>query len=288
MKYYLIRIGIILKKILPNFLAYLIAITLGYLAYVILAQRRKILTQNIKHLVGSNKLIGTRHGVSLLVKETFVNFALDYMNFLAIPSMSITQIKGIGKAQGTSNLDKALSLKRGVILVSAHIGAWDLAGCFLTAVGYPTITIAESKGPGEKMFKLYSRLRGKTGMEVIRLEDRDVTNRVIEKLKQNKILTLLGDRDLTGKGVKVKFLGSEYLLPKGPALLSLRYEIPIVTGYFLKKRKWYTGVIEPQIDFVRSGNLKEDIKCLTQLIAERLEIGIKTYPTQWYVFQMNW
>ncbi|MCK4353114.1 lysophospholipid acyltransferase family protein [candidate division WOR-3 bacterium] len=291
MKYYLIRVGIILKKILPEFIASTITITLAYLSYFFLKQRKEILKQNLKHLTGSaNKK---------LIKETFINFAIDYMNFLAIPSMTNNQIKKFGKARGFSNLDKALSSKKGAILVSAHLGPWDLASCFLASFGHPTITLVESKGPGAKMFNLYSKLRAKTGMEVLPLENRDSMKKMIKGLKENKILILLGDRDLTGKGVKVKFLGGEYQLPKGPALLSLKYRIPVITGSFIKEdieapqkspfyRRRYTGIIDPQIDFVKSGNIEQDIRNLTQLIAERLEEKIKTYPTQWYVFQMDW
>lgn len=150
------------------------------------------------------------------------------------------------------------------------------------------MTLAESKGPGEKMYKLYSKLRSKTGMEILPIENRDSMKKIIKGLKENKILVLLGDRDITGSGVKVTFLDGEYKLPRGPALLALKYDVPIVTGFFIKEDKKYIATVEPEIPVKRSGNIGEDIRNLTQIIAQRLESQIKAYPTQWYVFQMDW
>ena len=277
--YHSIRMAIMLRKIIGRFLSQQIARILALLAYATLRKRRRILRENLRHIASDDER---------LVREAFINFGLSYADFLAIPSMSKEEILKIGRVEGFFNLDKALSLGKGAIMVSAHLGNWDLGGCFTTGLGYKTATIAESRGPGERFFRLYSEMRAKTGMQVMRLEDRKSGTKAIEVLRRNGVLILLGDRDITRDGVKVNFLGKEVSLPRGPAFFSLRTGAPIVTAFFVWDKGKYLAIMDPMIEFKKSGNLKQDMRELTQLIARRMETRIYEYPTQWYVFDMNW
>jgi len=271
---------IILRKIIGRFLCQQIARILALLAYLILVKRRRTFKENLKHIANIDD--------KRLVREAFLNFGLSYADFLAIPIMSKEQILKIGEPLGFYNLDKALSLGKGAIMVSAHLGNWDLGGCFTTGLGYETAAITESRGPGEHFYKLYSNLRSKTGMGIIRLEDQRSITQALNVLRRNDVLILLGDRDITKDGIKVNYLGTESPLPKGPAFFSLRTGAPILPSFFVWNKGKYLAIMEPMIEFNKSGNLKQDIKELTQLIAKRLEKRVYEYPTQWYVFDMNW
>jgi KDO2-lipid IV(A) lauroyltransferase len=271
--------GIILRKIMGRFLCQQLARILTLSAYVILVKRRRILKENFRHIATEDKR---------LAREVFINYGLSYADFLAIPSMSKEQILEIAEDCGFFNLGKALSLGKGAIMVSAHIGNWDLGGCFTTGLGYKTAAITESRGPGERIFKLYSNLRAKTGMRIIRLEDKGSVTSALDVLRRNGVLIILGDRDITKDGIKVNYLGTESPLPRGPAFFSLRTGAPILPSFFVWHKGKYLAIMEPMIEFTRSGDLKKDIKDLTQLVAKRLEKRVYEYPTQWYVFDMNW
>ena len=278
-KYYSIRVAIILRKFVGRSVFQKGARIVAWLSYILLRQRRKILTENLRHIA---------QGESRLVRETFINFGLAFADFLAIPSMNSKEICRMVKVHGLPNLDRALSAGKGVIFVGAHLGNPNLEACYIAGLGYKVVGVAESLGPEERFFNLYSKLRGKTGMEIVRLEDKRVGMKAVEALRRNKVLMLLGDRDITENGVRVNFLGQESLLPKGPALLSLKTGAPIVTTFFVRDNGKYTAIIESPIEFKRNNGLEKDIQDLTQLIANRLERNILTYPTQWYVFQMDW
>ena len=155
--YYFLRVAIILRKISGRFVFQQIARILAYLSYIFLIQRRKILAENLRHIAQDK---------TDLVRGTFVNIGLAYADVMAIPSMTNKEICSLAKVRGLSNLDRALSDAKGVILVGAHLGNWDLAGCYFTALGYKTVGITESLGPGERFFNLYARLRSRTGMKI--------------------------------------------------------------------------------------------------------------------------
>ena len=125
-------------------------------------------------------------------------------------------------------------------------------------------------------------------MEVISLSDKALSLKTLGALRKNKLLVLLGDRDITGTGVEVNFLGGKYKLPQGPALLSLRTGAPVVFGFFYRVGFRYIAEATGPIKYKPTGNLREDAKNLTQLIANGLEAHIRRYPEQWYVFQMDW
>lgn len=278
-KYYSIRVAIIFRKISGRFASQQVARIIAWLSFIILKQRRGILTENMKHIA---------QGETHLAKETLLNFGSAFADFLAIPSMNSKEICRMVETRGLLNLDRALSYGKGVVSVGAHLGNSNLGTCYITALGYKTVGITESLGSEKIFFNLYSRLRAKTGMKIISLEDKRVGIKAIKALRKNEVLMLLGDRDITGNGVTVDFLGQKSSLPKGPALLSLTTGAPIVTTFFVSDNGRYINIIEPPIEFKKTKILEKDIQNLTQLIAKRLERKILAYPTQWYIFQMDW
>jgi KDO2-lipid IV(A) lauroyltransferase len=278
-KYYSIRAAIISRTLCGHATYQQGARIVAWISYVLLRQKRNVLAENLRHMSRTE---------NHLARETLINFGLAYADFLAVRSMNSKKISEMVEVHGLSNLDRALSAGKGVVFVSAHLGNPNLEACYIAGLGYKIVGVTESLGPEERLFDLYSKLRGKTGMEIVRLEDREVGIKAVKALRRNKVLMLLGDRDITGNGVKVDFLGQESLLPRGPALLSLKTGAPIVTAFFVSDNRKYKFVTEPPIEFRKSGILEKDVQDLTQLIASRLERNILAYPTQWYVFQMDW
>ena len=278
-KYYSIRIAVLSRTLGGHSTSRKGAKIIAWLSYILLRQRRKILTENVRHIAREE---------TCSARETLINFGLAYADFLAIPFMNSKEIRRMVKVHGLSNLDRALSHRKGVVFVGAHLGNPNLGACYIAGLGYKVVGVAESLGPEERLFNLYSKLRGKTGMEIVRLEDKEVGMKTVKALRRNKVLMLLGDRDITGNGVRVNFLGQESSLPRGPALLSLKTGAPIVTAFFVRDNGKYKAIIESPIEFKRNNGLQKDIQNLTQLIANRLERTILAYPAQWYVFQMDW
>ncbi len=186
-----------------------------------------------------------------------------------------------------SNINRILREKSGVILVTGHIGNWDLAGVFLSALGYPISAVVEPIPRG--WTKTFNRYRGACAMETIPIPEHERIKRALEKAR---ILALVADRDLTGKGIICPAFDAKRSYPKGPAVYALRYNVPIVIGYFIRQQRKnhppYLGIIEPPIEFQPSGDLNNDIVNLTNIIAQHLNRLISHYPDQWLVFNAEW
>jgi len=229
MKILLIKIGTLVALILPRAVSYTIAGLLAGIAYFFLGRRKKALFTNLRHIC---PLETERH--AFLARKTLQNFARDTVDFLSIPFMKRDELVTMVGDEGMENLDRAQAKGRGVVVVTAHLGNWELAGCYLAALSYPITAVAESKGPGEKIFKFYLHYRQHMGMKIIALEEKRLVQRLLAVLSQKGIVVLLADRDLSESGISVRFFDSTVSFPQGPAVLALRSGAPIICGYLLR------------------------------------------------------
>jgi KDO2-lipid IV(A) lauroyltransferase len=212
--------------------------------------------------------------------KTIYNYGTCVADLLRIPVFNRDNLKNKVEVSGLQNLLKGLELKRGVILVTGHIGNWDLGGVYLASLGYPLTAVVEEV-PGLSDF--FNYLRTKTGMETIFMRERD---KMITALKNNRILVLLGDRDLTGHGMRAKFINGERAIPQGIAAFAAKYKAPLIFGYFAlnnNKDKYYKAYIsEPIVPYNHTHGQ------LIQIIADQLANYVGQLPTQWFVFRDEW
>ncbi|MEO0010259.1 MAG: lysophospholipid acyltransferase family protein [candidate division WOR-3 bacterium] len=279
---WLMPLGTLLQFMLPRWLVTKIAIFIGGLACRLNPRKREKLIENYRHILGRQR---SQAELTQIACQAFKNLALFYADLLRVPVMK-KKIVLLGTFD-PRNINRVLKQNRSAILVTAHIGNWDLAGVFLTALGYPLSAVVEPIPGG--WTKTFDRYRRACAMETIPIPEHNRINRAIER---GKIVALVADRDLTGHGILCPAFDAYRFFPKGPAVYALRHRIPVVIGYFIyQKRKNlppYIGVIEPPIEFQPTANMDEDIHRLTSIIASKLNQIISSYPDQWLVFNADW
>jgi KDO2-lipid IV(A) lauroyltransferase len=153
--------------------------------------------------------------------------------------------------------------------------------------GHKLLAVVEPIEPPE-LFDWFADQRNAFGLEVVPLGP-DVSSRVLRALRDNRLVCLLCDRDLTGDGIEVEFFGERTTLPAGPATLALRTGaalLPVAT-YFRPHRGHHARVLPP-VPVAREGRLREDIARITQALAHDFETLIREAPEQWHLLQPNW
>lgn len=272
-KVYLYHLGIRIATFLPRFLALSLSNLLAFFGYVFAKSSRNIIKKNLRYCNQSKLCLKT-----LL---TFLNYGTYYVDLFRILILDKAKLeKLISKTQGIENLDRALTQKKGAILITAHLGNWDLAGVYLASLGYPLTAVVENI---PEMSNLHNFFRTKSGMETVFTFE---VKKMLNALHQNRILVLLADRDLTNRGIIVNFLSGRKKIPTGPAAFTLKHQVPILFGYFVldeKRKKYQAYISEP---YYPKNNLTNT--ALTQFIANQLSNYIKQFPTQWFVFQDEW
>jgi phosphatidylinositol dimannoside acyltransferase len=207
-----------------------------------------------------------------------------------LPRMSLPSVIARTHAVDESYGREALASGRGAILVLPHMGNWDSAGAWLAGTGAPFTTVAERLEPAS-LFERFVAFRESLGMEVIPLTggERPPFAVLAERLRAGGTLCLLGDRDLTSTGIEVDFFGSPARMPAGPAALARDTGAALVpvTLSFWDNRGW--GVrFHPEVQRVDTADRADDIRAMTQSVADRFAVGIREHPQDWHMLQRVW
>jgi KDO2-lipid IV(A) lauroyltransferase len=255
-----------------------IATITGILWYFIAEERRKVVRENIETIKGNAK--------ESEVKATFINFIRVYSDIVNIPNMSKTYLHSMIKASGVHFIRNELDKGKGVILVASHLGGMEIAGPYLSSLGLPLYSVAESKGPGMKFFRFYNRYREHLGNSILRLEDNKLAFTLVKLLKYNKVVVLVADRDIQNSGVEHELFGRTVSIPRGVTLLSMRMGAPLVVGYVVlhPMSPRYMGKMFSPI-YPQDYNSEEE---LMDALIKLLEEEISMFPDQWFVFQRIW
>ena len=214
------------------------------------------------------------------VRRTFVNMIANYCDFIRFYYVKRTVLGKITQIEppNVPGTDERF------ILLTGHFGNWELAGLFITYLGYQMVTVAESKGPGERMYQLFVNMRSRENLKVLRLEDPAIGQLFKKSIDEGLNPVLLLDRDITKTGVSVQMGNKKALIPKGPYFFTKRHSLPMQLGVFfrIKHKKYrYTSSIVP-IDTVFK--MKKDAQ---QAINSFIEV-IKLNPYEWFAFDINW
>ena len=177
--------------------------------------------------------------------------------------------------------------KEGKILISAHIGNWEIAGAGL-AYNVEGIVDLAYRMKNKKLNELITNIRQSSGIKII-FHDQPLKD-FIKSLKEGKVITFLADQNaLLHRGVFVDFFGFEASTIKFPAKLALKYkkEVLFAYSYFDYETKRYICEIE-EIDFKPTGNYEEDLKDLTQTYTKKIEKAVKKHPDQYFWVHKRW
>lgn len=220
-----------------------------------------------------------------LMRQSMRSYARYWKESFRLPSMDLdaTAASIASSVEGREHIDAALAAGRGAILALPHSGNWDMAGVWCARTYNGFTTVAERLEP-ESLFERFVAYREALGFEVFPLSGGQTPPFVplSQRLRDNRIVCLLGERDLARKGVPVTFFGEPTRMPAGPAKLALD------TGAaLLPVHCWFTPdgwgfSVHPEIDV--SGG----VETATQHLADRFAANIAAHPADWHMLQPLW
>ncbi|ATL68652.1 phosphatidylinositol mannoside acyltransferase [Nocardia terpenica] len=226
-----------------------------------------------------------------LVRASMRSYARYWREAFRLPTMDHAALANsslMPTPAGIENLDVALAAGRGAIFVLPHSGNWDMAGVWLVQHYGGLTTVAERLKP-ESLFERFVAYRESLGFEVFPLTggEQPPFPQLAERLRENRVVCLMGERDLTGKGVPVTMFGERTWMPAGAAKLAIE------TGAALMPvHAWYTvddagregwGLkVEPPLD------VSVGVAAATQELATRFAANIAEHPADWHMLQPLW
>jgi KDO2-lipid IV(A) lauroyltransferase len=179
-----------------------------------------------------------------------------------------------------------IALKKGCIVALPHAGNWDHAAAYFCSTGITLTAVVEKLKP-EAIFKKFLDYRSSIGIEPISHKEKTIPI-LLERLRAGKLVALVADRDMSRSGVEVDFLGGVAKMPSGPAILAIESGAPLLTAYIRYLDKGIEITFDETIKLPVSGTKEEQIKIVTQSIANNFAKRIKDSPVDWHMLQRIW
>jgi KDO2-lipid IV(A) lauroyltransferase len=255
--------------------------SITWASFLILRRYRARMAKNIAATMGRE--IPDAAARNALVWEAWRNFARTIIDTIKVVHLPRERIISNITLVGEEHLQAALRNGKGVIALSAHLGAFSLIGPRLAAGGYPFSVVV--KHPADKRFaQLTDDYRARVGVSTIPAKPRrNAVRGIVKALRENRIVLVIADEFKSGE-ILVDFFGVKVPAPRGPATLALR--TGAVTLPMFAVRRLDDSVllsIEAAIEPILSDDLETSVVATTARFTARLEQAIRQYPAQW-----NW
>ncbi|HNX91643.1 MAG TPA: lysophospholipid acyltransferase family protein [Candidatus Omnitrophota bacterium] len=283
MLYALYTAGFFLAGVLPHGFCYFLAEMSARIYFFTCGDDKTKLKSNIRQVLGKDvsEAVLDRH-----VRRIYINFAKYLVDFFKFRGVTKEYIKKNFTIHNVEALDKCRQKGNGAILLTAHLGNWELGGAVVAGLGYPVSAIVWEH-PDEKINNLFSSRRADNNLKCIPL-GMQIKN-CFKVLKRNEILAIAGDKNYTAGGLEVEFFGKKAVMPQGAAAFSIKTGAPIVIGFLIRDKNdsFILSFADP-IEYPVTGDHDGDIQGLMKCCMVIFEKYIEKYPDQWYVFDYIW
>ncbi len=279
------RISLVIAKLLPLCIMRLAARISAGIWYFIDKNARGQVESNLLRVIGDNP--AQLHKTS---KELFINYGTYLADWAKLSSLGTSKaVLFFGKIEGEDIFKKTHARGKGIIILAAHLGNWELGGLVFTNSGIP-FNIITAKDGVEAIAQARTKVRALHNMKTITIEDDpfffiDIVN----ALKRNELVAMLVDRYEKENGVLVDFFGEKTYFPQGPVLLARTTGASLLPAFtVLEPDKKYRTVLGSPISMEWGEDRDEDIRVNTAKIAHIFEQYIRLYPSQWFNFSAIW
>jgi len=218
-----------------------------------------------------------------LSREGMRSYMRYWCEAFRLPTWSRERITDTFILERQELLDNAMD-SGGALMIPAHMANWDHAGAWAAATYGSVTSVAERLKP-EKLFDAFLEYRSRLGMDIMGTGRADVLRELTRKLRDGRLVALLGDRDIGRTGVHVDFFGEPASFPAGPALLALMTDVPLhpVTMWF--DGDVCRGYVHDRVEIPREGEREDQIKTITQQLAHGWEDGLREHSVDWHMLQ---
>ncbi|MFI6432833.1 phosphatidylinositol mannoside acyltransferase [Rhodococcus oryzae] len=220
-----------------------------------------------------------------LIRDSLRSYARYWREAFRLPAMDQHELGGRldSLVHGQEHLNKAMADGKGVVLALPHSGNWDMAGVWAVQHWGTVTTVAERLKP-ESLYLRFLEYRESLGFEIFPLSggERPPFEQLAERLRENRLVCLLGERDLAKHGVPVTFFGEPTRMPAGPAKLAIETGAALLPVHCYFEGDGWGFQVDPPVD--TSGG----VAAATQALADRFAANIADHPADWHMLQPLW
>ncbi len=231
-------------KRIPLPLAYSLARGLASFFFLLLPADRRNLIANLTVVFGGDTAKARKTCLKL-----FQNYGQYLIDYFLLPKLSFEKLKDFYSPQiGEAYLHSAIQNGRGALLLTGHLGNWEMGGVLLRFMNYP-LNIVTLPHNTQRANDLIKGLRQEKQIRTIELGGSPLGPlNILAALKRNEVVALLADKVFWGKCAEVAFFGHRVAFPLGPYLLAQASGAAVLPVFMLRNPNGrYQGFIEPPL-----------------------------------------
>jgi KDO2-lipid IV(A) lauroyltransferase len=227
------------------------------------------------------------HRVRQIARGAYENLGRTAIETALLPALGTTGVLDLFEGvDGWHLIEQARAVGKGAIIVTGHLGNWELGGAYLAARGVPLHAIARRMA--NPLFDKYlTETRSRIGMHVV--HDADAVRRVPRALREGRAVAFLSDQGVKGlASTFVPFFGRPARTPRGPAVFALRLGAPVIFGVAVRQPSGkYRLSLEP-IEVHETGDREKDVDTVVADFTLALERWVRRYPEQYFWHHRRW
>jgi KDO2-lipid IV(A) lauroyltransferase len=225
--------------------------------------------------------------VRRLRKRIYQNFSVFVADFLRFPLITRESLSQWLTESSFAHLEemRRIASRGPAVFFTAHLGHWEL-GAAAVALAVTPITVLADVHPSPLVTAFFNGRRESKGCTVVPVT---AFHRCFRALRRGGMVAIVGDRPVTGQGIRMEFMGRSTLVPDGYALLARRLGATIVPCFlFIAEGGRYDLVTDEPIAPRVTGDEGADVRdCVSRCLAV-VERRVREHPDQWYVFRPIW
>jgi KDO2-lipid IV(A) lauroyltransferase len=269
---------------LPRNAARAVGAGVGALVWRLLSKLRRTGLRNLE-MAFPEKSLGEREAI---LRGVYRSLGWQLAEFCKMSGYTADEASGFVRYNGLENYLAAREKGKGVLVLTGHLGAWELSSFYHSLVGYPmSLVIRRLDNPLVDEF--VNSIRCLHGNRVIHKDD--FARGLLTAMHNGETVGILMDTNMTPpQGVFVPFFGVEACTATAMARIALRTHAAVLPGFLVweSAEKRYVLRFGPEIEMVRSGNNEADILANTALFTAAIESYIRQYPEQWLWVHRRW
>ena len=248
----------------------------GTLVYVLAVQRRRLALRNLRFCYPEWHDVEIRK----LARRVFENFGITFIEMCQSAFISWEKLSRRYKVNGEEYLINALKANKGILIITAHIGNWEVAQHYMNNFKKPFSVVA-TRMKQAWANRLLNHLRSRFGNTVI--DKKGGLPNIMQALRRGEIVALLIDQSRRKQGIEVTFFDREATATPAAALLAMRCKSTVLPMFCVRDDDGQLTVhMKPPLETIRTGDLRRDLQTNTQIMMNAVEEMVREYPDQWF------
>lgn len=270
--------------VLPRPLARAAGISLAWMVYVLHPRLRWVGMWNLE-LAFPEK---SRRQRRAILRGTFTSLGRQLAELCLFPKYTPENVRSVVTYDGFENFERALARGKGVLFLTAHLGAWELSAFAHSLYGHPLHIVMRPLDNVyiDRLARRYRTMHGNTTVD----KD-DFIRGLLSAMKAGETVGILMDTNMTPpQGVFVDFFGIPACTASGLARIALRTDAAVVPGFTIwdPALRKYRLRFDPAAKLVRTGDDDADIVANTAMFTKIIEDYVRRYPDQWLWVHRRW